>query len=88
MMCMLPSAYFTTSSFQLVNLIRSFVIVIVVVVVVFVVFDLLPIFFQLHQLLPAVLTMVVAQRLSSKSFDNHWILRYEAALCLVQACNL
>ena len=43
---------------------------------------------QLHQLLPAILTMVVAQRLSSKSFDNHWILRYEAALCLVQACNL
>jgi len=42
----------------------------------------------LHQLLPAILTMVVAQRLSSKSFDNHWILRYEAALCLVQACNL
>jgi len=32
--------------------------------------------------------MVVAQRLSSKSFDNHWILRYEAALCLVQTCNL
>jgi len=42
----------------------------------------------LHQLLPAILTMVVAQRLSSKSFDNHWILRYEAALCLVQTCNL
>jgi len=42
----------------------------------------------LHQLLPAIMTMVVAQRLSSKSFDNHWILRYEAALCLVQACNL
>jgi len=42
----------------------------------------------LHQLLPAILTMVVAHRLSSKSFDNHWILRYEAALCLVQACNL
>mmetsp|Transcript_22354 Transcript_22354/g.53186 ORF Transcript_22354/g.53186 Transcript_22354/m.53186 type:complete len:460 (-) Transcript_22354:1626-3005(-) len=42
----------------------------------------------LHQLLPAILTMVVAQRLSSKPFDNHWILRHEAALCLVQACNL
>jgi len=42
----------------------------------------------LHQLLPAILTMVVAQRLSSHPFDNHWILRYEAALCLVQACNL
>jgi len=42
----------------------------------------------LHQLLPAILTMVVAQRLSSNPFDNHWILRYEAALCLVQACNL
>merc|ERR1740117_2321585 len=33
----------------------------------------------LHQRLPAILTMVVAKRLSSKSFDNHWILRYEAA---------
>jgi hypothetical protein len=57
-------------------------------VVCLIAFDDLSLCFQLHQLLPAILTMVVAQRLSSKSFDNHWILRYEAALCLVQACNL
>ncbi|KAG7345166.1 TAF6 C-terminal heat repeat domain containing protein [Nitzschia inconspicua] len=41
----------------------------------------------LHQLLPAILTMVVAKKLSSKPWDNHWSLRSEAAQCLILACS-
>jgi len=42
---------------------------------------------HLHQLLPALLTCVVAERLASKAWENHWILRSEAASAVVQACN-
>lgn len=44
-------------------------------------------FFQLHQLLPALITCVVAKRLSSLPSDNHWALRSEAAQVLLQACD-
>lgn len=43
--------------------------------------------FQLHQLLPAVITCVVAKRLSSSPFDNHWALRFEAAQVLLIASD-
>jgi len=41
----------------------------------------------LQDLLPQLLTCVVAERLSSRPWENHWILRTEAALTLVQACD-
>jgi len=43
---------------------------------------------HLHQLLPTLLSCVVAKQLSSAPFDNHWALRREAAQSLVLACNL
>mmetsp|Transcript_12701 Transcript_12701/g.21137 ORF Transcript_12701/g.21137 Transcript_12701/m.21137 type:complete len:421 (+) Transcript_12701:82-1344(+) len=43
---------------------------------------------HLHQLLPAVMTNVVAKNLSTKQFENHWALRNEAAQTLRQACDL
>ena len=43
--------------------------------------------FQLRQLLPALITCVVAKRLSSLPSDNHWALRSEAAQVLLQACD-
>uniref|UniRef100_A0A6S8RS04 TAF6 C-terminal HEAT repeat domain-containing protein n=1 Tax=Ditylum brightwellii TaxID=49249 RepID=A0A6S8RS04_9STRA len=42
---------------------------------------------HLHQMLPALITCVVARRLSSRPFDDHWGLREEAARTLVKACN-
>jgi len=41
---------------------------------------------QLHELLPALMTCVVAKRLAPSG--NHWALRREAGAVLVQACNL
>ena len=41
---------------------------------------------QLHELLPALMTCVVAKRLAPSG--NHWALRREAGVVLVQACNL
>ena len=49
---------------------------------------------HLHQILPAIITCVVAKRLSSSNHNNHnhnhhadhWSLRKQAALALVQAC--
>jgi len=38
---------------------------------------------HLHELLPALMTCVVAKRLTG----NHWALRREAAVALIQACN-
>lgn len=43
---------------------------------------------HLHQLLPALLTCVVAERLASSPAENHWDLRKDAATVLVQACDL
>jgi transcription initiation factor TFIID subunit 6 len=42
---------------------------------------------QLHQLLPALITCVVAKNLSSRPMDNHWALRFEAAQVLLLACD-
>jgi transcription initiation factor TFIID subunit 6 len=44
---------------------------------------------QLHQILPALITCVVAKQLSvSRLDDNHWALRQEAAQALLLTCNL
>jgi transcription initiation factor TFIID subunit 6 len=43
---------------------------------------------HLHQLLPALMTCVVAKKLAHQRADNHWALRQEAATTLLQACNL
>eukprot|EP00934_Nitzschia_sp_Nitz4_P006003 Nitzschia sp. Nitz4//scaffold96_size78090//70194//71687//NITZ4_005506-RA/size78090-augustus-gene-0.8-mRNA-1//1//CDS//3329560609//5993//frame0 len=43
---------------------------------------------HLHQMLPSLLTCVVAERLSSAPWGNHWSLRREATMALAQACNL
>lgn len=43
---------------------------------------------QLHQLLPAILTTIVAKNLASNKLDNHWALRIEAAFVLWKACEL
>lgn len=43
---------------------------------------------HLHQLLPAVMTHVVAKNLSTMLEGNHWALRNEAAQTLRQACDL
>lgn len=43
---------------------------------------------HLHQLLPALVTCVVAKKLAKNRVDNHWTLRQEAATTLWQACNL
>lgn len=42
---------------------------------------------HLHQMLPGIITCVVANQLSSHPMDNHWSLREEAARTLVKACN-
>jgi len=43
---------------------------------------------HLHQLLPAILTTVVAKNLSSKASDNHWALRDDGSQTLRQICDL
>lgn len=43
---------------------------------------------HLHQLLPPLITCVVAAKLSASRMDNHWSLRQEAARTLLFACNL
>jgi transcription initiation factor TFIID subunit 6 len=43
---------------------------------------------HLHQMLPALMTCVVAKKLARTRSDNHWALRQEAATTLLQACNL
>ncbi|CAB9521142.1 TFIID subunit 6 [Seminavis robusta] len=43
---------------------------------------------HLHQLLPSLMTCVVASKLSSRPTDDHWALRREAAQTLIRACNL
>mmetsp|Transcript_28047 Transcript_28047/g.42438 ORF Transcript_28047/g.42438 Transcript_28047/m.42438 type:complete len:440 (-) Transcript_28047:1331-2650(-) len=43
---------------------------------------------HLHQLLPAILTTVVAKNLSARATDNHWALRDDAAQTLRQICDL
>ena len=43
---------------------------------------------HLHQLIPSLLTCIVAERLSSRPGENHWMLRKEAASTLVQVCNM
>ena len=43
---------------------------------------------HLHQLLPAIMTTIIAKRLTNKKSDNHWVLRKEAAYTLWKACEL
>jgi len=42
---------------------------------------------HLHHLFPAIITCVIARRLSATPADDHWSLRMEAALVLVKACD-
>jgi len=41
---------------------------------------------HLHQIIPSLMTCVVARRLSLGMFDDHWALRQEAARTLVKLC--
>lgn len=44
---------------------------------------------QLHELLPALMTCVVAKQLApAKQYSNHWALRYDAANALVLICDM
>jgi len=43
---------------------------------------------QIHSLLAPLLTKVVARRVSARQYDDHWILRKEAAATLVEICTL
>lgn len=43
---------------------------------------------HLHQLMPPIMTNVVAKNLSTLPEGNHWALRIEAAQALCQACDL
>ena len=43
---------------------------------------------HLHQLLPPIVSCIVAKTLCTAPADNHWALRDEAAQTLLQACDL
>jgi len=43
---------------------------------------------HLHQMMPAILTCIVASHLSTQTFDDHWALREEASMLLLKTCNM
>lgn len=42
---------------------------------------------QLHQLMPSVITCLVAKRIGGKAFENHWELRDFAASIVAFICK-